>query len=146
MSCGPGATITAATIAHYDYAAFTGQATADDGPPEPLQLLPASQRLSAPVLAQRLQDRSQLGPKSSDATILDVRPAEQFVIGHLAGACRLRHVFRRFPFRTCGGRLLDCFGWCSLLRNVLTVGLRHIAEHSWSISLSYSGRFYMHVA
>lgn len=86
MSCGPDATITAATIASYDYAAFTGQATADDGPPKPLRLLPASERLSASALAQRLQDRSLLDPKTRDATILDVRPAEQFIIGHLAGA------------------------------------------------------------
>jgi hypothetical protein len=42
----------AASLAAYDYAAFTGQA-ASDGPPTPLTLIPRDQRITAAQLKER---------------------------------------------------------------------------------------------
>lgn len=85
MSCGPAASITADTLAAYDYAAFTGQSAADDGPPPPLRLLLAEQRTTAADLVATLQRHGSQSPPTG-TLILDVRPPEQFAIGHLAGA------------------------------------------------------------
>lgn len=79
MACGSRPTITEATLAGYDYAAFTGQAAADDGAPLPLRLLSGDQRLSARALADTMSG------EGHKRVVLDVRPAAQFAIGHLAG-------------------------------------------------------------
>ncbi len=81
VACGTSPTITEATLAGYDYAAFTGQASADDGAPPPLRLLPADQRLTAQALAD-----GAAGDPPQQRVVLDVRPAAQFAIGHLKGA------------------------------------------------------------
>ena len=71
--------MTEVTLATYDYAAFTGQATADDGAPPALRLLPSDQRLSSQALADIMRGEERR------RVMLDVRPAAQFAIGHLAG-------------------------------------------------------------
>ncbi len=80
MACGESATINEATLASYDYAAFTGQASTDDGAPPPLCLLPAAERLSARALADLVAGGGR------KPVVLDVRPPAQFAIGHLEGA------------------------------------------------------------
>ena len=80
MACGKFASITEATLASYDYAAFTGQASSDDGAPPLLRLLPAAERLSARALADLVAGGGRM------PVVLDVRPPEQFAIGHLEGA------------------------------------------------------------
>jgi adenylyltransferase/sulfurtransferase len=54
VACGDRATISRATIASYDYAAFTGGQSAHDGPPPALNILPVAGRLSAVQLRQKL--------------------------------------------------------------------------------------------
>lgn len=54
VACGSAPAITAASLPSYDYAAFTGQAAANDGPPAPLRLLSPEQRLTP----EELRDRS----------------------------------------------------------------------------------------
>lgn len=76
VACGPSPAITAASLPTYDYAAFTGQAAANDAAPQPLQLIPAEERILPLELQKRLA--SQPG-----AVLLDVRPAEQYNICHL---------------------------------------------------------------
>lgn len=53
VACGSAPTITAATLPSYDYAAFTGQAAANDAAPAPLQLIPREQRITPLELQQR---------------------------------------------------------------------------------------------
>ncbi len=81
VACGTSPTITEGTLAGYDYAAFTGQAAADDGAPPPLRLLPVDQRLTAQALVD-----GAAGDAPEKRVVLDVRPAAQFAIGHLKGA------------------------------------------------------------
>ncbi|PRW57410.1 Adenylyltransferase and sulfurtransferase MOCS3 [Chlorella sorokiniana] len=79
IACGTSPTITAATLPSYDYAAFTGQAAANDAAPAPLQLIPRGERITPRELQQRLA-------AEPGALVLDVRPLEQFNICHLPGA------------------------------------------------------------
>lgn len=53
VACGDAPSITAETLADYDYAAFTGQAP-NDGPPRPLRLLNPEQRITVQQLRDRL--------------------------------------------------------------------------------------------
>ena len=46
IACGDKPTITAESLQHYDYGAFTG-APSNDAAPQPLQLLPEEDRISA---------------------------------------------------------------------------------------------------
>eukprot|EP00775_Hariotina_reticulata_P010323 gene10323-10480_t len=58
VACGGSAIISKATIASYDYAAFTGGQSAHDGPPPPLNIMPAGGRLSPLQLRQKLNQAS----------------------------------------------------------------------------------------
>lgn len=53
VACGASPAITAATLPSYDYAAFTGQAAANDAAPAPLQLIPREERITPRELQQR---------------------------------------------------------------------------------------------
>lgn len=79
VACGDAPQIREETIQTYDYASFTGQ-PANDAPPRPLSLVPASERL----LPQALW--STLKMETNPSILVDVRPPEQFVICHLPGA------------------------------------------------------------
>jgi adenylyltransferase/sulfurtransferase len=94
-------------VAMYDYAAFTGGQTANDGPPVPLAVLPAEQRVTAVQAAQLLHeasagqtsensDHQQLQKQhkqSADAPLLlDVRPPEQFAVMSLPGAVNVPYL------------------------------------------------------
>jgi len=54
VACGSSATISKATIASYDHAAFHGGQSANDGPPVALDIVPVGERLSAVQLRQKL--------------------------------------------------------------------------------------------
>ncbi|KAL4451956.1 hypothetical protein ABPG75_007618 [Micractinium tetrahymenae] len=79
VACGAAPSITTASLPSYDYAAFTGQAAANDAAPQPLQLIPREERITPAELQRRLASQP-------TAVLLDVRPAEQFNICHLPGA------------------------------------------------------------
>ncbi|KAI3437915.1 hypothetical protein D9Q98_000360 [Chlorella vulgaris] len=87
VSCGTSPAITAASLPSYDYAAFTGQAAANDAAPKPLQLIAREDRITPAELQQRIASQP-------DCVVLDVRPAEQFNICHLPGA--LHAPFKHF--------------------------------------------------
>lgn len=53
MACGTSPAITAATLPTYNYAAFTGQAAANDAAPAPLQLIPREERITPRQLQER---------------------------------------------------------------------------------------------
>lgn len=53
VACGTSPAITAATLSTYDYAAFTGQAAANDAAPAPLQLIPRDERITPRQLQER---------------------------------------------------------------------------------------------
>lgn len=53
VSCGTSPAITAASLPSYDYAAFTGQAAANDAAPKPLQLIAREDRITPAELQQR---------------------------------------------------------------------------------------------
>lgn len=53
VACGSAPAITAATLPSYDYAAFTGQAAANDAAPAPLQLIAREDRITPRELQQR---------------------------------------------------------------------------------------------
>jgi len=53
IACGSTPTITAANLPSYDYAAFTGQAAANDAAPKPLQLIAREDRITPQELQQR---------------------------------------------------------------------------------------------
>lgn len=53
IACGEHPTLTATTLASYDYTAFTGQAP-DDHAPAPLQIIPPAERMTAGSFAQML--------------------------------------------------------------------------------------------
>jgi adenylyltransferase/sulfurtransferase len=92
-ACGESPSITAASIAAYDYPAFTGQ-PAHDAPPA-VALLPQEERVTAAVLMERLAGGLRQGtqppggsgatPAPRPLTLLDVRPAEEFDMCHLPG-------------------------------------------------------------
>uniref|UniRef100_A0A383W957 Adenylyltransferase and sulfurtransferase MOCS3 n=1 Tax=Tetradesmus obliquus TaxID=3088 RepID=A0A383W957_TETOB len=104
-ACGEGG-MTREGVAAFDYAAFTGGQTANDGPPVPLAVLPAKQRLTAAQAAQLLQAAAADGTAREDdlpqqqqqqqqqqrnegakaLVLLDVRPPEQFAVMSLPGA------------------------------------------------------------
>jgi hypothetical protein len=52
VACGASPAITAASLASYDYASFTGQAPSDAAP-APLQLIPREERITPAELQQR---------------------------------------------------------------------------------------------
>ena len=56
MACGTSPAITAASLPAYDYAAFTGQAAANDAAPKPLQLIAREDRITPQALQQRWVD------------------------------------------------------------------------------------------
>jgi adenylyltransferase/sulfurtransferase len=104
-ACGEGG-MTRDSVAQYDYATFTGGQTANDGPPVPLAVLPAEQRLTAVQAAQLLQTaEAAAGAKREDASskqqqvedvdaplLLDVRPQEQFAVMSLPGAVNVPYL------------------------------------------------------
>ena len=53
VACGTSPAITAASLPAYDYAAFTGQAAANDAAPKPLQLIAREGRITPQELQQR---------------------------------------------------------------------------------------------
>jgi adenylyltransferase/sulfurtransferase len=93
-------------VGKYDYAAFTGGQTANDGPPVPLAVLSAVQRITAVQAAQLLQEASagqtaensnnqqqRQQQQSADAPLLlDVRPPEQFAVMSLPGAVNVPYL------------------------------------------------------
>ncbi|EFN55933.1 hypothetical protein CHLNCDRAFT_22673 [Chlorella variabilis] len=79
VACSTHPSITAASVAAYDYAAFTGQAATNDAAPAPLQLIAAEERITPAELQQRLASEP-------GCVLLDVRPAEQYNVCHLPGA------------------------------------------------------------
>lgn len=105
IACCEGGVITRSSIAAYDYESFTGGQRPNDGPPAPLAVLTADQRITA----QQLQDTLAAGAATAEAAagsghgsahgsisssdrlqqgplLLDVRPAEQFAIMSVPGA------------------------------------------------------------
>eukprot|EP00884_Botryococcus_braunii_P020045 jgi/Botrbrau1/6724/Bobra.0324s0015.1 len=80
-ACGHNPTITADTLASYDYTAFTGQAPIEEGPP-PCKLLPRSQRLGA-------QDLSKALSEGRPCLLLDVRPPHHFSMAHIPGSVNI---------------------------------------------------------
>ena len=78
LACGTAPAITASTLPTYDYTAFTGLRPTDAAP-TPLTLIPRQERLSATELQAMLASESPY-------VLLDVRPPEQFAVGHLPGA------------------------------------------------------------
>lgn len=107
-ACGESPSITAASIAAYDYPAFTGQ-PAHDAPPA-VALLPQEERVTAAVLMERLAGGLRQGtqppggsgatPAPRPLTLLDVRPAEEFDMCHLPGSVSV-------PFDRLPGKLQD---------------------------------------
>jgi adenylyltransferase/sulfurtransferase len=104
-ACAPGAALTRDSIAAYDYAAFTHGQQPSDGPPTPLQVLPAQQRITPSQLQELItppqqpkqQQQQQPGGtcpagacgasgSGERLLLLDVRPPEQFHIMALPGA------------------------------------------------------------
>ncbi|KAF6266480.1 adenylyltransferase [Scenedesmus sp. NREL 46B-D3] len=106
-------------VAQYDYAAFTGGQTASDGPPAPLTVLPADQRITALQAAQLLQTTAAAAAAAADIgsedgsqqqqqqqqqqeqrhwsashapLLLDVRPPEQFAVMSLPGAVNVPYL------------------------------------------------------
>jgi adenylyltransferase/sulfurtransferase len=105
-ACGEGG-MSREGVAAYDYAAFTGGQTANDGPPVPLAVLPAEQRITAAQAAQLLREApaGQTGGSSKQrqeaqqqqqcadvALLLDVRPPEQFAVMSLPGAVNVPYL------------------------------------------------------
>ncbi|KAK9826394.1 hypothetical protein WJX81_007186 [Elliptochloris bilobata] len=78
VACSAAATITSASLASYDYAAFTGAQPNDAAPPQ-LHLLRDAERLSPAALRERLED-------GEEAVVVDVRPRNQFDIAHIPGS------------------------------------------------------------
>ena len=76
-ACGTAPSITSASLASYDYAAFTGGPAGDAAPPQ-LHLLQDADRLSPAALRTRLEN-------DGGAVVVDVRPPNQFDIAHIPG-------------------------------------------------------------
>lgn len=107
LACGEQPQITRDSLSSYDYAVFTGGQRANDGPPVPLEVLPAEQRITpqqlqqllarpAPAEAdaakaqqQQLAEQQQL---SQSPVLIDVRPAEQFAVMALPGAINMPYL------------------------------------------------------
>jgi adenylyltransferase/sulfurtransferase len=87
ISCGETPEITAENLKNYDYGVFTGQAS-NDAAPAPLQLIKKEERITPIELQARLSQEEQpsFSNSSNSVAVLDVRPPEQFAIGHLPGA------------------------------------------------------------
>lgn len=103
-ACGEQPQITRDNLSSYDYATFTGGQVANDGPPVPLQVLPAEQRITPQQLQQLLAGPAAAAANGADDTapqqqphhqlpvLLDVRPAEQFAIMSLPGAINMPYL------------------------------------------------------
>jgi len=106
VACGLQPQITRDNLSSYDYAAFTGGQGANDGPPAPLEVLPAEQRITAQQLQQLIQhadnvseqqqqqqeeqqQQHRVASKQQPVVLLDVRPPEQFAIMSLPGAINM---------------------------------------------------------
>jgi adenylyltransferase/sulfurtransferase len=94
IACGEQSQITRDSLATYDYAAFTGGQLANDGPPKPLEVLPAEQRMTAQQLQQLVAQAAGEPPAETQQqqqpyVLLDVRPPEQFAIMALPGAVNM---------------------------------------------------------
>lgn len=82
-ACGPAATITRDSLTAYDYEAFTGQ-PANDGPPQPVQLIPQAERVTVQQLKAALEEARAAAAAASSSgppppwLLLDVRPAPQY--------------------------------------------------------------------
>jgi adenylyltransferase/sulfurtransferase len=104
VACGQQPQITRDNISSYDYESFTGGQRANDGPPQPLEVLPAEQRITAPELHQLLTAADQEGSATDSPdhhqqqqapqspVLLDVRPPEQFAIMRLPGAVSMPYL------------------------------------------------------
>jgi adenylyltransferase/sulfurtransferase len=96
IACGQQRQISADSLSSYDYATFTGGQVANDGPPQPLAVLPAEQRITAEQLQQLLAEGSsgqqQQQQASQGPVLLDVRPPEQFAIMALPGAINMPYL------------------------------------------------------
>lgn len=96
VACGSTPAITRDNLAAYDYVSFTGQAPTD-GPPPPLRIIPAEERITPKQLMKHMQASMQAsgpgdgsgagsGDKDSKAhgaggvMVLDVRPQTQFAL------------------------------------------------------------------
>ena len=77
MACGTAPSITSASLASYDYAAFTGGQANVAAPPQ-LHLLQDADRLSPAALRNHLEN-------DGGAVVVDVRPQNQFDIAHIPG-------------------------------------------------------------
>lgn len=75
-ACGTAPSITSASLASYDYAAFTGGQANDAAPPQ-LHLLQDADRLSPAALRTQLEN--------DGGAVVDVRPQNQFDIAHIPG-------------------------------------------------------------
>lgn len=97
VACGQQRQINADSLSSYDYATFTGGQVANDGPPQPLAVLPAQQRISAPQLQRLLAEggsgeHQQQQQARQAPVLLDVRPPEQFAIMALPGAINMPYL------------------------------------------------------
>lgn len=96
VACGQQRQINADSLSSYDYATFTGGQVANDGSPQPLAVLPAQQRISAPQLQRLLAEggsgEQQQQQASQAPVLLDVRPPEQFAIMALPGAINMPYL------------------------------------------------------
>jgi adenylyltransferase/sulfurtransferase len=96
LACGEQPQVTRDSLSSYDYAAFTGGQRANDGPPVPLEVLPAEHRITPQQLQQLLlapavpaeadatkaqqQQQAEQQQLSQSPVLIDVRPAEQFAV------------------------------------------------------------------
>jgi adenylyltransferase/sulfurtransferase len=103
VACGQQPEITQDSISSYDYEGFTGGQRANDGPPKPLEVLPAEQRITAQELQQLLTAANPVdaaagspGQQQQQAmqppVLLDVRPPEQFAIMRLPDAVSMPYM------------------------------------------------------
>eukprot|EP01024_Parvocaulis_polyphysoides_P033010 TRINITY_DN2945_c0_g1_i3.p1 TRINITY_DN2945_c0_g1~~TRINITY_DN2945_c0_g1_i3.p1 ORF type:complete len:228 (-),score=19.79 TRINITY_DN2945_c0_g1_i3:71-754(-) len=88
IACGDEPKITSDNLSFYDYCEFTGQQMNDNDDMN-LCLLPPEQRIDGRQLQKLLSENVELEDKSEKTVgvlLLDVRPKEQFDVGHIKGS------------------------------------------------------------